>query len=267
MTALHAGVVEVLARDGKEVERARGLAGCFAAPRAVSPCDEVGMRGVAAEFIREFLRDADLIRRPMVDRALIAERLSHGRQETDRGVVGIRVEPLDVAERGAGSVDDVAAPLEGDLTVRTRTRRGGQGAAGTFEIEEEERVVLRQAVHEPAGAVGEFFGTERLAGAHGEDLTFLSGGHDALADDVLVFEVSDTRGAGRRAGDVALDQARLGALEVAEAAEREEVVLRTGLGTPAGIVARGLARDVELAVLTLQPEHGLWPLAGLDEAR
>ena len=122
-------------------------------------------------------------------------------------------------------------------------------------------------MHEPAGAVGEFFGTERLARAHGEDLTFPSGGHGALADDIFVFEVSHTRGTGRRGGDVALDQAWLGALEVAEAAEREEVVLRSGLGAPAGIVARGLAGDVELAVLTLQPEHGLRPLAGLDEAR
>ena len=83
------------------------------------------MRGVAAEFIGEFLRDADFIRRPMVDGALIAERLAHGREEADGGVVGIRIEPLDVPERGAGSVDDVAAPLERDLTVRTRAGRGG----------------------------------------------------------------------------------------------------------------------------------------------
>ena len=72
----------------------------------------------------------------MVDGALLAEELAQGFEEAEVGVLVLGIEPLDVSRRCAGVVDDVAAPLEGDLSIRTTARRGGQGAARAFVIEE-----------------------------------------------------------------------------------------------------------------------------------
>ena len=76
VAALHEGVVEMLARNSEEVERARRLAGFLAAPRAVRPSNEVRMLGLAADFVGEFLRDADFIRGPVVNGALLTEGLA-----------------------------------------------------------------------------------------------------------------------------------------------------------------------------------------------
>jgi hypothetical protein len=85
---------------------------------------------------------------PVIDGALLAEQLAQGFQEAEIGVVVLGIEPFDMPRGSARIIDDVAAPLEGDLSVRTTSRRRGQGAARAFVIQKEERIVLRLAAEE-----------------------------------------------------------------------------------------------------------------------
>ena len=86
----------MLARNSEEVERARSLAGFLAAPRAVRPGNEVRMLGLAADFVGEFLRDADFIRSPVVNGALLTEGFAERGEEADGGVLGFSIKPLSV---------------------------------------------------------------------------------------------------------------------------------------------------------------------------
>ena len=257
MAAHHGGVVEMPARDLEEVEAALALdlmLTASASPVAVDPGNEIGLGAVAPDFVRKLAGDGDLVIGPMVDGALLAEELAQRFEEAEVGVLVLGIEPLDVSDRGAGVVDDVAAPLEGDLTVRTTARSRGQGATRAFVIQEEQRIVLGLAAQEVRWITDEFRREERPTGAHGHDLTFPTALQRGIAGDVFVLKVGDARSPRGGLFDDATDGARVAVFQAAEVTQREEVVLRAGLGAPAEVIARGLTRDVELAGLALHAE-------------
>ena len=100
VAALHGWVIEMAARDLEEIKGAltlhRGLLAAGRSPIAIHPRDEVGLGGVAPNFVGEFLGDCDLVTGPVVDGALFAEDAAEGFEEADVGVLGFSVEPLDV---------------------------------------------------------------------------------------------------------------------------------------------------------------------------
>ena len=221
MTSRHGGVVEMPAGDHEEVEAALALYGELLgfgvrAPIAIHPRDEVGLGFVTAELIREFLGDDHLVFSPMVDGALFAEQLAQGLKEAEVGVVVLGIEPFDMPRRSPGVVDDVAAPLEGDLSIRTTSRRRGKGAARAFVIEEEERIVLGLAAEERRRIPYDFGGDERTSGADGHDLAFPSTLELAIAGDVFVLEVGDARRPRGGQFDDAADGARLAVFHSAQ---------------------------------------------------
>jgi len=130
VAAHHGRVVEMPAGDLEEVEASLALDGGLLgfgvrSPIAIHPRDKLGLGFVATDLVGEFLGDDDFVVGPMVDGALLAEELAQGFEEADVGIIVLGIEPLDVPGRGAGVVDDVAAPLERDLSIRTTARRGG----------------------------------------------------------------------------------------------------------------------------------------------
>lgn len=116
------------ARDVAQVQGAfagHGLLAGAVSPSPVRPSDKARMCTVAPQGVHEFPGDGDLIASPVVGRAFVTEQLAQRLQEADRRVVGFGIQPLGVPEGASGVVEDVAAPLEGHLTVGSGAGAGG----------------------------------------------------------------------------------------------------------------------------------------------
>lgn len=128
VAALHAGVVVMATREVAQVQGAfagHGLLAGAVSPGPVRPSDQAGACIVAPQGVNELTGDGDLVAAPVVDRAFVAEQRAQRLQEAHRRVVGFGIQPLGVPEGASGLVDDVAAPLEGHMTVGSGAGGGG----------------------------------------------------------------------------------------------------------------------------------------------